>query len=224
MNKCLWLAAFLMAAIIASGCGPARYDVRVNGYTDPTAPAGLAPGGAFFIMSNKDAKNPLLDKEVQEKIGRLLVKQNYRLVPYEQAEYLLFFNYGLGGERPTVVLPDYYPYAGFGFGGGYWGRGSSVYWGGPFFSFPFGAEAVALYDRWLLLKVVDAKTYREKGQQQQTLWVGEARSTGTSTDLRTSLNYLLLAAFQKFGQNTGQAVTLTISQPEVQVFGATPPK
>jgi hypothetical protein len=223
MKKRFSLAAFLLAGIIASGCGPARYDVRVNGYTDPAAPAGIAPGGAFCIMENKDAKNPLLDKEVQEKIGRLLTKQNYRLVPYEKADYLLFFNYGLGGDRPTVVLPDYYTSAGFGIGGGYWGRGSSVFLGGPFFSFPFGAEAVALYDRWLILKVVDAKTYREKGQQ-QTLWVGEARSTGSSTDLRTGLNYLLLAAFQKFGQNTGQAVSLTISQPEVQVFGATPPK
>jgi hypothetical protein len=223
MNKCLWLAVFFVAGIIAFGCGPARYDVRVNGYTDPAAPAGIAPGGAFCIMENKDAKNPLLDKEVQEKIGRLLTRLNYRLVPYDKAEYLLFFNYGLGGERPTVILPDYYPYAGFGFGGGYWGRGSSIFVA-PWFSFPPAGEAVALYDRWLLLKVVDAKTYREKGQQQQTLWVGEARSTGTSTDLRTSLNYLLLAAFQKFGQNTGQAVSLTISQPEVQVFGATPPK
>jgi hypothetical protein len=222
MKKSFWLAAFLAAGIIASGCGPSHYDIRVNGYTDPAVPARIAPGGAFCIMGNKDAKNPLLEKEVQEKIGKLLEKQNYRLVSFEQADYLLFFNYGLGGERSTVVMPDYYPYAGFGFGGGYWGRGSSVFVA-PFFSFSPGAESVALYDRWLLLNVVDAKPYREKGQF-QTLWVGEARSTGSSSDLRTVLNYLLLADFREFGQNTGKAVSLEISETEARFFGPAPGK
>ena len=59
--------------------------------------------------------------------------------------------------------------------------------------------------------MVDGKYYREKGEF-QTVWVGEARSTGTSTDMRVAINYLLLADFQQFGQNTGKAVGVEINE------------
>ena len=68
--------------------------------------------------------------------------------------------------------------------------------------------------------MVDGKYYREKGQF-QTIWVGEARSTGTSADLRTAINYLLLADFQQFGQNTGKAVNVEINEAAPQVQGLT---
>jgi hypothetical protein len=70
-----------------------------------------------------------------------------------------------------------------------------------------------LYDRWLLLNVVEGKHYRETGQF-RTLWVGEVRSTGTSSDIREVINSLLLAAFDRFGQNTGKAVTVNINRSD----------
>ena len=73
--------------------------------------------------------------------------------------------------------------------------------------YPYTESTV--YDRWLLINVVDGKYYREKGQW-RTIRVGEARSTGASADLRTVINYLLLADFQQFGKNTGKAVTVEI--------------
>jgi hypothetical protein len=223
MKNYLLLVALIMAGVVTSGCAY-RYNIKVNGYTDPAAPAPLAPGAALFVIENKDAKNPLLEKEVKEKLNKLLTKQGYPLAPYEKADYYLFFSYGLGGERSTtVVMPDYYPYAGFGFGPAYANRSGSYFFVAPFFSFSPYSESVALYDRWLLLNVVDAKYYREQGQF-RTVWVGEARSTGTSSDLRTVLNYLLLAAFQEFGRNTGKAVTVEISEQEPRLFGLTPPK
>ena len=42
------------------------------------------------------------------------------------------------------------------------------------------------------------------------VWVGEAQSVGASSDLRTVLNYLLVADFKEFGKNTGKAVTVEI--------------
>ena len=224
MKKYILLVALIVAGVLTSGCGTYRYSIKVNGYTDPAAPAPLAPGGAIFVIENKDAKNPLLEKEVKEKLNKLLEKRGYRLVPYDQADYFLFFSYGLGGDHSaTVVMPDYYPYAGFGFGSAYGHRSGSYFFVAPFFSFSNYPESVALYDRWLLLNVVDAKYYREQGQF-RTVWVGEARSTGTSSDLRTVLNYLLLAASQEFGRNTGKAVAVEIGEQEPQVFGLTPPK
>ena len=225
MQKNTWLLALLVTGLVACGCGPATYNIKVNGYTDPAAPQQISPGGTFCVIENKEAKNPLLEKEVRDKIGKLLEKQGYALAAYERADYYLFFSFGLGGESSaTVVMPDYYSSVGFGVGGGSWGRGGSYFLAAPFFSYyPFPAETAPLYSRWLLLNVVDAKYYRDKGQF-RTIWVGEARSTGTSSDLRTVLNYLLLADFKEFGQNTGQAVNVEIGQREAQVYGLTPAK
>jgi hypothetical protein len=202
----------LLAAAGLAGCGPTLYNIKVNGYTNPAVPAALAPGSSFFVIENQQAQNPLLEKEIAEKLNKLLASKGFALAAYEQADYYLFFSYGIGQERTTwVTLPDYD--CGFGIGGG---AGPGCGWrGGPyFFAWPFitfypGANPV--YDRWLLINVVDGKYYRDRGEF-RAVWAGEARSTGASGDLRSAINYLLLADFQQFGSNTGQAVAVEVSE------------
>lgn len=206
----------LLIALAASGlggCGPTLYQIHVNGYTDPAAPGAILPGGSFFVIENREAKNPLLEKEIKEKIVRLLEQRGYRMAPYEQAQYYLFFTYGLGPERSaSVVMPEY----GWGFGTGYGWPGAYLLVA-PFFSYSGGES---LYDRWLLLNVVDGQHYRER-KEFRTLWVGEARSTGSSADLRVAVNYLLLADFKELGSNTGRAVTVEINEQAPQTQGLT---
>ncbi len=48
---------------------------------------------------------------------------------------------------------------------------------------------------------------------------GEARSPGTSSDLRKGLNPLLIAAFEQFGKNTSKAVPADVSQKHSQFKG-----
>lgn len=205
----LWLGMCL------AGCAATAYDIRVNGYTDPSVPKQILFGGSFFVIENQDAKNPLLEKEVKEKTNKLLEKHGYRLAAYEQADYYLFFAYGIGQDRgTTVVMPDYG--WGFGVGTGFPCYRNSYFFVGPFMSYyPY---SVTYYDRSLLINVVDGKYYREKGEF-RTLWVGEARSTGASSDLRTVLNYLLLADFKEFGKNTGKAITVEINREAPQIYG-----
>lgn len=112
---------FVCAMVIASGFSGCSYtyNVRVNGYTDPAVPGQMAAGASFFVMENKDVKNPLLDQEIRGKIGRLLAQQAYSLTGYEQADYYLFFAYGLGEPHSvTVVMPQYYLCSGWGPGWG----------------------------------------------------------------------------------------------------------
>ncbi len=200
----------LLAAGCLGGCGPTLVQVNVNGYTDLAAPAAIAPGGSFFIIENREARNPLLEKEIKEKIVKLLEQRGYQMAAYEKAQYYLFFSYGSGpGRSAPVALPDYY-----GWGSGY-GWPHSYLLVAPVFSY-YPRES--LYDRWLLINVVDGKYYREKGEF-SALWVGEARSTGTSGDLRLSVNYLLLANFQEFGNNTGKAVAVEINEQAPQIQG-----
>ena len=214
-------AILLVVAGSLCGCGPTLHNIKVNGYTDPAAPAAIAPGSSFFVIENQKAQNPLLEKEIDEKISKLLTMQGYQAVAYDKAQYYLFFCYGIGQERAAnVVMPDYYTSYGFGIGGGSGWRGSPFVFAAPFFSFYPSPDT--LYDRWLLINVVDGQYYREKGEF-RTVWVGEARSTGTSGDLRVAIDYLLLADLQQFGKNTGKAVTVEINQDAPQVRGLTKP-
>ena len=65
-----FLVIFLLGLGL-SGCAT-YYNIKVNGYTAPKTAEQLKPGGFFYIMEDKEAKNPLLETEVREKIVRLL--------------------------------------------------------------------------------------------------------------------------------------------------------
>ena len=219
MKKALYVLLIMAAGLSLWGCGPTLYNIKVNGYTDPAATAQIAPGRRLFVIQNQKAKNPLLEKEIAEKINKLLTNKGFPLVAYEQAQYYLFFSYGIGQEpAASVAMPDYSYGFGLGGGSGRLAGGGSYFFAAPFFTFYPSPEN--LYARWLLINVVDGKYYREKGEF-RTIWVGEARSTGTSADLRTAINYLLLADFQQFGQNTGKAVNVEINEAAPQVQGLT---
>ncbi len=215
MKKFLWLFLLSLLSIAAFGCATTTtYQVQVNGYTDNAALAPFVPSASFHVIENKEAQNPLLEKEVKAKIDKLLEKHGYPLVPYDQAEYYVFFTYGMGAPQTVAVTTPSWGF-GLGFGTGYWGPGAGYgfYWPGYG---PYYTETQALYNRWLRLNVVEGRYYRETGKS-NTIWVGEARSTGTSSDLREVLNPLLIAAFEQFGKNTSKAVPTQIKQKDPRV-------
>jgi hypothetical protein len=198
------------------------YNIKVNGYTDPGTPAQVKPGGSFFVMENKEAKNPLLEAEVKGKISKLLETRGYSLTTFEKADYYLFFGYGMGEPRSVSgAAPDYYGSIGWGMGYGWGGWGGRGGWGGPAVSIgmPWGgypADGTTLYDRWLLISVVEGPAYRTQ-KLSRPVWVGEAHSVGASSDLRTVLNYLLVADFREFGKNTGKAVPMEIGAQDPEL-------
>jgi hypothetical protein len=216
MQKLVIFLALVVFACGLSGCSTI-YHVQVNGYTESGAVQQIAPGGSFCVIENKEAKNPLLEQEIKGKITKLLQSRGYPVTGFETADYYLFFGYGMGEPRSvSVVLPDYFGSIGWGAGYG---------WGGPAFSIgvpygPYAADSATLYDRWLLLNVVDGPAYRTR-KVSRPVWVGEARSVGASSDLRTVLNYLLVADFKEFGRNTGKAVPVEIKGQDPEVFSLT---
>ena len=129
------------------------------------------------------------------------------------------------GEPRSVsaAAPDYFGSVGWGWGGGYgWGGGWGAGAAPPFPSvYPGGsADSATLYDRRLLIKVVEGPAYRNQ-KTSPPVWVGEAHSVGTSSDLRQVLNYLLVADFKEFGKNTGKAVTVEIDANNPEVYSLT---
>jgi hypothetical protein len=87
---------------------------------------------------------------------------------------------------------------------------------------PWGgySGSTSLYDRWLLINVVEGPAYRTQ-KISRPVWVGEAHSVGSSSDLRTVLNYLLVADFREFGKNTGKALTMEIKEQSPEVYSLT---
>jgi len=209
MKRFLRLFLLGLLSVVLWGCASGRtYQIQVNGYTESAAPS-LAPGASLFVMEDQKAPNPLLEKEVKAKIEALLEKHGYSLAPYDRADYYLSFAYGLGPPQTVSVTAPTWG-IGWGFGPGYWGPGVStgVFWPGWG---PSYTETQALYDRWLRLTVAEGKYSRETGKS-RPVWVGEARSTGVSSDLREVLNPLLVAAFEEFGKNTGKALPIIVKQ------------
>jgi len=207
MRKPRLPALLLLLWALLPACAPVTYQVQVNGYTDPALSAPILPGATCFVVESKEAKNPLLEREIKAKITKLLENRGHRLVPFEAADFYFFFSYGLGTERQvTVTMPDSYP--GWGFGVGY-GFPSAYAFIWPSLGL-YPTQTQTYYDRWLLLNVVEGKHYRATGKF-RAVWVGETRSTGTSSDVREVVNSLLLAAFEQFGKNTGKAVKVEIN-------------
>ena len=215
MKQLIRFLAIVLIGFGLSGCAT-HYTVRVNGYTQPGATEGIKPGGTFFVMEDKEAKNPLLEAEIRDKITKLLQTRGYPVTTnFDKADYYLFSRFGMGEPR-SIGVPEYYGSVGWGYGwGGGWG------WGGPSVGigvpYGWGTDVVTLYDRWMQINVVEGPPYRTS-KTTRSVWVGESRSSGTSSDMREVLNYLLVATFKEFGKNTGKAISVEMKADDPAVF------
>jgi hypothetical protein len=199
-----------LLSILTFGCASARtYQVQVNGCTDSAAPL-LAPGASLFVIEDQKAQDPLLEKEIKGKIDNLLVRHGSLLAPSDKAQFCMVYTYGLETSGTVTVAGPIGP------GRGWEGFGYSAYL--PARGGPYAFDTVTLYDAWLRLTVIEEKYYRETGKS-RTVWVGEARSKGTSSELREVLSPLLIAAFEQFGKNTGKALPSWIKQDDPRVRG-----
>ena len=186
---------------------PERIRFRLTVTPIRAAPL-LAPGASLFVIADQKAQNPLLENESKSKIDNLLVKHGYLLAPYDKAYFYLFFTYGLETSGTVTVAGPIGP------GRGWSGFGYSAYL--PAQYGPYAMDTLTLYKRWLRLTVVEGKYYRETGKS-RTIWMGEAQSTGTSSDLREVLSPLLIAAFDQFRKNTGKALPTSIKQDDPRI-------
>jgi hypothetical protein len=216
MAKTIRFMAIALIAFGLAGCAN-YYNVKVNGYTGPGTSGEIKPGGTFFVMENKEAKNPLLEQEIRGKITKLLEARGHPVTTtFDKADYYLFFSYGMGEPRSvTVVTPDY----GCGWGVGFGGSGC-YYMTVPIVPYAPYAATTTIYDRWLLINVVEGPAYRTR-KESLPVWVGEAKSLGASSDLRVVLDYLLVADFKEFGKNTGKAITVEMKENDPAVFALT---
>lgn len=210
--------AFLLLCLIFGIAGCAAYHVDVTGYLDPEHPPSLNPGKTVFVVQNEKADNPLLEKEVASKIARLLQQKEYRLSAPEDADFRLVFAYGMDigplrvksftrrePDRTDVV----YRYD------DETGKSSwqTVTIPGPI---SYQTYSVRNYTCFLSIRVIDARKFRQSGEV-EVVWAADTVSEGGSSDVRDVLNYLLVATFEYFGQDTGKAVRVKLAPEHPRV-------
>jgi hypothetical protein len=177
---------------ISLGCG-VSYNVGVNAYSSSGRSLQIHPESSINIVADVNTPNPILAKEIGMKIRTLLNEKGYS-IGTDQADYYLRFDYGMNsGQTITDIIPIYRrAYYGYPF--------SSVYSHGYTTYLPY---STVVYTRWLVLKLIDGRAYSAL-HEAEPLWISEVTSAGPGTDLRELINYMLIAAFEHFGEDTGK--------------------
>ncbi len=180
---------------LSLGCA-VSYNVGVNGYSSSGQTLQIHQASSIYVVEDSNAPNPILEREIGMKIQKLLSKKGYS-IGTEESNYYLLFDYGINsGRTVTDTIPLYHPSAYYEY------PFSGVYWHGYTTYVPY---STVVYTRWLVLRLIDGKAYRTS-QKAKPLWIGEVMSAGPSSDLRELINYMLIAAFEHFGEDTGKRV------------------
>jgi hypothetical protein len=195
---------------LSLGCA-ASYNVGVNGYSSSGQTLQIQKESSIQVVPDSNAPNPILEKEIAAKIQKLLNKKGYT-TETDKADYYLLFDYGISsGRYVTRTYPVYHSglYCDYPFSYGY-SHGYTTYM----------AYSSIVHDRWLVLKLFDSKTYRTN-KKAGPLWIGEAASSGPGSDLRNLINYMLVAALEHFGRDTGKRVNELFSEDDERVKSLT---
>lgn len=216
----------LLMCLGLCGCVPRFYNIRTGGFLDTTKGiTELSTGASFAVLENKQAENPIFDKEVKSKIEKLLVREGCSIESIDKAKYFLVFYYAIDtGRAVTGAFPVYHPggttyqsgtFNVYGSSGGYGWGGYSGTNTAPGYT-TFVPVSHIMYTRRLMLKVIDGDDYRNN-RSEEIIWVGDTISSGSSSDLRDVIDYLLVATFKYFGQDTGKRMKVVLGAGDKEV-------
>ena len=197
---------------LSLGCATS-YSIAVNGYSATGQVVHIPDGASISVVTDSNVPNPILEKEIAAKIKKLLAMQGYTTDANKPSYYLLF-NYGIdAGRTVTDIVPIHHP--------GYYRPYpySSTYWFGYTTYIPYSE---VIHTRWLTLKLIDGQAYRAS-KSAEPVWIGEIASAGLSSDLRELMNYMLIAAFEHFAEDTQRQITEYITKNDERVWLLTEP-
>ncbi len=207
--------AFLCAAVLfLFGCFGRQ--VQVNGYLDPDRGFTMAAGSPVCVEPPVYAENPLLSREIAAKIRTLLAGRGYRIAARQGAKYTLGFDFGIGEGRtveevtsvsqPSRTVPVVRRHR---------DGDETVYVHVPGETVYVPVQKT-VYDLWVRLDLMETRP-RVPGGEKREIWIGEATMAAQGTDIREAVDYLLPAAFDFFGRNTGSLVPVSISDSDPRV-------
>ena len=189
------LSPILIVLLFSLGGCAESYTVYVDGFAKSPTP--IAQNARIYVTAEPNSENPLFDSEIKAKIVRMLASRGYQPLDDPASEYRLTFGHGITSHRE-----EYYEYtgAGVGFHGGHTGLSATHY----------VPTIRSVWDQWLQIKIYHGD---------EAVWVGEAETTRSYVaDKRRTVDYLLVGAFEFFGQNTVHQKTLTITAKDPRIL------
>lgn len=212
----LLLTLGLLLLLTACGCQPSHL-VRINSYLEQGQVARLVPGSTLTIRPDPKAANPIFERQVGAKFSWALNNSGYR-VAGEGGEFAASFTYGVEKGTRTVLRTVYGPSVPVRIVTKD-DRGRVIrteeYQRNETSQVPVREE---VYHRWLSLKI-------SRASDGQAVWIGKARDSSISRDLRPAMNYLIAGLVQYVGKDTGQeiAVSLNSESPLIRLLATTSP-
>ncbi len=216
------LAAVLAA--VASGC--ATQEVTVTTFLSRDVPF-PSPEGAtrIAVAAHTEPSSPLFAEEIRHKAEVLLEQFGYEVAPLDEASHVLQVSFSRGRARTvTHCVENYVP--GWSVTRVYRHRGHEVfvreYYPGRWERHRYRTTS---YTRYL-----DMILYQRRRRQQPASppgrpadadsaisWRASARLSGSDPDPRHAVDYLLVAAFEYFGVDTGEQITERLSDHDPRI-------
>jgi len=196
---------FLVLPLISfcSGCGT-YYRIGLNGYSASGVDLQLPQTSSISVVADSNVPNPLFEKEIANKIQKLLNEKGYAQAFTDRANFYLFFEYGIdSGKTKTGAMPMYHV------GGTATVNTFNSYGGSSYSTIQTPGYTTYVpyshtdYTRWLKLSLFDSSLTERKSDP---IWIGTITSSGRNSDLREVINYMLVYAFDHFGENTKKMI------------------
>lgn len=208
--KSIYISLFLLLGVLTSCAN--RYSVTTDTFSDiAEIPNGFLKGTSFSILCQESNSNPLFTKEVSNKIARILEKNGYIATTEEMADYRLEFTFGTTTSSETVTVPKYIP-------------GATIKKEGS----AFGSTGHLSYDEettksGTTIYLSEIRTYHTQKitiaiySNEEQIWNGASHITCSDNNLRDTIDYLLVGAFQYFGQNSKKSITTVLSEKDEEI-------
>lgn len=202
------LKAFYRAAVFAGilatftsfyACSShmASYDLYVSGSLDKETSS--INGKRILVYTKKETSNLILEMETAEKIKKALSVYGYTSVDnLSNADYVLLFEYSIDSGEAVSYTEDNYtlnPVT------NRYERSRST-------------NTEIEYTKELTLSLFSAQ---KLSKTSEPLWIGKAYIRDTSFNLRKAIDYLLVAAFEHFGEDTAEDIAMTITSDDIRI-------
>ncbi|TWT41012.1 hypothetical protein RAS1_37030 [Phycisphaerae bacterium RAS1] len=212
--------ALLLSCFSAAGC--TRVESRVTAYLSHELPFPVpTETSTVAVIAKTTPEEPLLEREVGRKIEALLRQRGYRINPVGEANHVLFAYFAIDSGNTVNGTYNAYVPGGTAYTNVYTSTGQ---WATATTRLPGRTEqrsySYTFFTRYLGATLYDHKRFIASTAEKKddaVVWRATTTSAGSSSDLRSVIDYLLVATFEHFGSDTGKQVRETLGEADKRV-------
>lgn len=173
------------------------------------------------VVAKTEPEAPLLEREVARKIEHLVAERGYAVRPVEEADFILFAFFAIDSGTTYAGSRNVYVPGGVAQTHVYTSTGQ---WATATTQLPDRTEqrsySYTAYARYLSMTLYDDARFAaapESKKETAVVWSAKTTSSGSSSDLRSVIDYLLVATMEEFGRDTGKQIKRTLPKGDQRV-------